>query len=67
MPAEGCSWILDEKKGAEPRNIWEVTSAELGDCGWMGMGGRYFPSSSVNQGEGRAWDQDLVDGEQNSL
>lgn len=66
MPAKGCSWILDEREGPESRNIWEVTSAELGDCGWMGMCGRRFPSLSVSQAEGRAWDQDLMDGE-NSL
>lgn len=34
-------------------------------CGWMGMSGRHFLSSSGNQtlGEGWAWDQDVADEE----
>lgn len=32
----GCSWI-PSWEGPESRHIWEGTSAELGDCGWMGF------------------------------
>lgn len=35
----GCWMLLDSLlEGTRvKKNIWEVTSAELGDCGWMGL------------------------------